>query len=60
MYHDRPTFSLVNWSDEDVDEYRAGLETEEGVHAVGSFLLLTTNHSTLYPFRDEGTQGENT
>ena len=34
MYHDRPTFSLVKWSDEDIDEYRAGLETEEGVHAV--------------------------
>jgi hypothetical protein len=34
MYHDRPTFSLVKWSEEDVDEYRAGLETKEGVHAV--------------------------
>jgi len=36
MYHDRPTFSLVKWSDEDVDEYSAGLETEEGVHAVSA------------------------
>ena len=34
MYHDRPTFSLVKWSEDDVDEYRGGLETKEGVHAV--------------------------
>ena len=36
MYHDRPTFSLVRWSDEDVDEYRGGLETKDGVHAVST------------------------
>jgi hypothetical protein len=40
MYHDRPTFSLVKWSDEDVDEYRGGLETKEGVHAVSPWSLL--------------------
>lgn len=40
MYHDRPTFSLVKWSDDDVDEYRAGLETEEGVHAVSPVLAI--------------------
>jgi hypothetical protein len=34
MYHDRPTFSYVEWSQEDVKEYRGGLETKEGVHAV--------------------------
>jgi hypothetical protein len=42
MYHDRPTFSLVKWSEEDVDEYRGGLETKEGVHAVSPRSFLTS------------------
>jgi hypothetical protein len=50
MYHDRPTFSLVKWSEEDVNEYRGGLETKEGVHAVSphaSFkLILPSFHLT--------------
>jgi hypothetical protein len=37
MYHDRSTFSHVEWSREDVDEYRGGLETKEGVHAVSPY-----------------------
>lgn len=43
MYHDRPTFSLVEWSEQDVDEYRGGLETKEGVHAVSPRFHLTSD-----------------
>jgi NADH:ubiquinone oxidoreductase subunit D len=62
MYHDRPTFSYVNWSDEDMDEYRAGLETEEGVHAVSQFFPLHTHRlstpSETQLFRHEAARGE--
>jgi hypothetical protein len=45
MYQDRPTFSLVKWSEDDVNEYRGGLETKEGVHAVSPIDIT----SALYP-----------
>jgi hypothetical protein len=44
MYHDRSTFSHVNWSEEDTAEYRGGLETKEGVHAVCPFRLFSRLH----------------
>jgi len=58
MYHDRPTFSLVKWSDEDVNEYRGGLETIEGIHAVSLlssfepfFACCAQTHLRLYLHR---------